>query len=200
MLAKYLPKRYKVESAFIIDAEGRRSEQIDLVIYDQHYCPFLFRQDSATYIPAESVYAVFEVKPDVGATTLDYACKKAASVRRLGRTSVDIPHAGGTYLAKEPSHIIAGILATNTQWEKPKEKITDVMKSAKPEERLDVGCILGRCGFEVQYLDDITVLTSEAADSLIFFFIRLLYRLQQSGTIPAIDILKYGDYLDPETS
>ena len=38
-LRTYLPKRYCVDKAFIIDCENNISDQIDIVIYDQQYCP-----------------------------------------------------------------------------------------------------------------------------------------------------------------
>jgi hypothetical protein len=36
VLARYLPKRYSVAPAFVIDSEGRRSRQIDIAIFDNH--------------------------------------------------------------------------------------------------------------------------------------------------------------------
>ena len=41
MLQQYLPSRYQVAKAFVIDADGTLSEQIDVVIFDRQYCPFL---------------------------------------------------------------------------------------------------------------------------------------------------------------
>lgn len=93
----YLPKRYAVDSAIVIDSNGRTSDQLDVVIYDPQYTPTLLDQYDHKYVPAEAVYAVMEVKPTVNKGYLDYAGKKAASVRRLKRTSIPIPHAGGTY-------------------------------------------------------------------------------------------------------
>jgi len=95
MLSSYLPTRYKVEKAFVIDSEGKVSDQIDIVIFDRHYSPFLLRQNGATYVPAESVYAVIEVKPTLNPASIRYTADKAASVRRLKRTSAPIVHAGG---------------------------------------------------------------------------------------------------------
>ena len=34
MLQTYLPKRYQAEKAFVVDSEGKFSEQIDIVIFD----------------------------------------------------------------------------------------------------------------------------------------------------------------------
>ena len=62
LFERYLPKRYRASSAFVIDSRGNRSRQIDIAIYDHFYSPLLFPQESAVHIPAESVYAVFEVK------------------------------------------------------------------------------------------------------------------------------------------
>jgi hypothetical protein len=68
------------------------------------------------YIPAEAVYAVFECKPKIDKAYLEYAGAKAESVRRLKRTSVPIPHAGGFYPAKQHFEIVAGFLAIEADW------------------------------------------------------------------------------------
>src|SRR5208282_2750568 len=94
MLGDYLPKRYSVDNAFVLDCEGNLSDQIDVVIYDRQYSPFLFNQDGAKHVPAESVYAVLELKQELNGANVLYAAEKAASVRRLRRTIAPIPHAG----------------------------------------------------------------------------------------------------------
>jgi hypothetical protein len=63
MLQGHLPRRYQAETAFIIDAGGRQSEQIDIVLYDRQYTPELYNVAGQNIIPAEGVYAVLEVKP-----------------------------------------------------------------------------------------------------------------------------------------
>src|SRR5512138_857407 len=73
MLEKYLPTRYKVEKAFVVDVNGEISEQIDIVVFDRHYSPLLFNLDGATYVPAESVYAVLEVKQSLNNQHIKYA-------------------------------------------------------------------------------------------------------------------------------
>lgn len=94
-LKKYLPERYCIDKAFIIDSKGNLSQQIDVVIYDRQYTPFIFNDGGAIYVPAESVYAVFEVKQTLNKENLEYAAEKAESVRNLHRTSTSIIHAGG---------------------------------------------------------------------------------------------------------
>lgn len=83
MLSSYLPSRYRADKAFVIDCDGKISDQLDIVIYDRHYSPFILKQNGLTYIPAESVYAVIEVKPTLNSKYVEYAAKKAFSVRRL---------------------------------------------------------------------------------------------------------------------
>jgi hypothetical protein len=95
LLETYLPKRYQAATAHVVDSKGVFSDQIDVVVFDRQYSPFIFHYQGQTIIPAESVYAVFEAKQAINATQVAYAQRKAASVRRLHRTSLPIPHAGG---------------------------------------------------------------------------------------------------------
>ena len=87
---RYLPKRYRAAPAFVIDSTGRRSRQIDIAIFDNLYTPPLFPHSAGLHLPAESVYAVFEVKPTFSRQWLRDAAEKAASVRSLRRTSVSV--------------------------------------------------------------------------------------------------------------
>src|SRR6202034_249860 len=102
LLSRYLPKRYRATSAFVIDSLGRRSRQIDIAIFDNLYSPLLFPHKSGLHTPAESIYAVFEVKPTFSKQWIRDAAEKAASVRSLHRTSL------------RPMPILAGILATTS--------------------------------------------------------------------------------------
>src|SRR5689334_17942446 len=103
---RYLPKRYRAAPAFVIDSTGRRSRQIDIAIFDNLYTPPLFPHSSGLHLPAESVYAVFEVKPTFSRQWLRDAAEKAASVRSLRRTSVSVIGRE----AMRPPAILAGLL------------------------------------------------------------------------------------------
>ena len=94
LLNKYLPERYRAATAHVVDSEGKFSEQIDAVIFDRQYSPFIFHYEGQVIIPAESVYAVFEAKQTSNADQVAYAQKKVASVRGLHRTSLPIPYGG----------------------------------------------------------------------------------------------------------
>src|SRR5574337_484159 len=67
-LRTYLPKRYCVDRAKVIDHHGNQSDAIDVVIYDQQYTPFVLNKNNIKLIPAESVYAVFEAKQEINKT------------------------------------------------------------------------------------------------------------------------------------
>ncbi|MBL0114863.1 MAG: hypothetical protein IPP45_05145 [Sphingomonadales bacterium] len=97
LLRKYLPERYAVEKAFVVDSKDSMSQQIDVVIFDRQYTPFIFVIENQKVVPAESVYAVFEAKQAIDAGMIDYAQKKVASVRRLHPDKPTDPHAGGTF-------------------------------------------------------------------------------------------------------
>lgn len=195
MLERYLPKRYCVSKAFVIDADGSQSQEIDLVIYDRQYSPFLFEQDGAIFIPAESVYAVFEVKQELSSATVTDAIEKAASVRKLRRTSVSITHAGGAYPPRPVFPILTGLLALKSSWNPPLgDSLVAGLESASPEGRLDLLCALRHGSAEAAYgsTGQVTLEVSAPDTALIFFFLRLLEKLQGLGTVPAMDLRAYG--------
>jgi len=197
-LETYLPKRYKVDKAFAIDHEGSLSEQMDVVIYDRQYSPFVFHQNGVKYIPAESIYAIFEVKQELNKENLDYAAKKVVSVRNLKRTSASIVHAGGKIVKpKEPFKIIGGILTTESGWNPPLGKSFEELIMAQSENGfLDIGCSIKDGSFITGEADgERTLRKSEPDEVLIFFFTTLLHLLQQKGTVPALDIMEYAKAL-----
>lgn len=195
MLDKHLPSRYQAKKAFVLDCHGTLSDQIDIVIFDRHYCPLLFNQDGALYVPAESVYAVFEVKQTLNKELVEYAAAKAASVRALHRTSAVIPHAGGVYSPKPPFRILAGLLTLGSDWNPGLgEPFASALSNLPPEGQLDLGCCLEHGGFAMTYESgkspDLKISNQET--SLVFFLLRFLHQLQQLGTVPALDLLAYS--------
>ena len=203
MLREHLPARYATEKAFVVDADGEVSEQLDVVIFDRQYCPVIFNQDGLIYVPAESVYVVLEVKQTINKELIKYAGKKAASVRRLRRTSAPIPHAGGVYPAKQHFRILAGLLALECDWTAGLGPMLAAALQELPEgERLDIGCSLRHGSFEVYYPDcgAPEIRQSEPDSALVFFLLRLLHRLQELGTVPAVDLQAYTAALEVPSS
>jgi hypothetical protein len=197
VLRAYLPKRYEVASGFVIDSLGGRSDQVDVVIYDKHFTPTLLDQQSHHYIPAEAVYAVFESKPHFDKDYLKYAGQKAASVRKLHRTSVSISHAGGKYPPKEPFPILAGIVAARSSWADGLGKSFTGNLPSNGDEALNCGCALEHGAFDDSD-GSLNIVPRDGA--LVYFLFRLLSRLQSLGTVPAIDWSAYAKIIEAEHS
>jgi hypothetical protein len=190
LFERYLPKRYRAASVFVIDSRGHRSRQIDLAIYDNFYSPPLFPNEGSVHIPAESVYAVFEVKPAISRVTLRDAGEKVASVRALHRTSAPVISGGVRRSAIRPGRILGGILAGSSVWSEETfdRNIRYAARENEGDRRIDLGCSLEHGAFD--YGRKIAV--SGAEESLIFFILHLFERLQAMGTAPAADLMKYG--------
>ena len=190
---RYLPKRYRATPAFVIDSQGSRSRQVDIAIFDNLYSPLLFPHASGFHIPAESVYAVFEVKPTFSRQWLQDAADKAASVRDLRRTSVPVIAGGTRRSAIRPRPILAGLLATGSVWN-PGTFASNLRRALSSiDGPLDLGCCLEHGAFERTSSPRISRLRiSEKDESLIFFIIRLLERLRAMGTAPAADLMLYA--------
>lgn len=198
-LTKYLPKRYKVDKAFVVDHEGTISEQIDVVIYDQQYSPFVFHHNGIIYVPAESVYAVFEVKQELDKGNIEYTAEKIKCVRELKRTSAPIVHAGGTIATpRKPFEIIGGILTTESDWSPPLgESFETLIMSLKDKRFINLGCSITDGSFRVfNQQEGVIIQKSNEDEVLIFFFLNLLVELQKKGTAPAMDILEYAKALE----
>ena len=194
VLNDHLPRRYQADRAFVIDSQGACSDQIDIVIYDRQYSPFLYNQANQRYIPAESVYGVFEVKQDLSRDHVLYAGEKAASVRRLHRTSAPVPHVEGVARPRPLPRIVAGIVTYQSSWAPPfGDSFRDTLAGLPSDSQLDVGCALLHGAFEARYRDgtgvELTVV--EGRRSLVQFLMRLLKQLQTLATAPAIDYEAY---------
>ena len=191
VLRKYLPNRYAVAQGIIVDSNGATSDQIDIIIFDPQYTPTLLDQQSHRFVPVEAVYGVLEAKPTISKQYLEYAGDKAASVRRLERTSVPIQHAGGEYLPKVPFPILAGIVAASAEWAEgcASPSFAQAISSLKDERRLDFGIALSDRAFQVS---NGFVTLSQGQGSLAVFLFGLLDRLQSLGTVPAVDWNRYG--------
>lgn len=191
---EWLPDRYCVGKGTVIDSKSARSQQIDLLIYDRQYSPHIFPVDDANVIvPAESVYAAFEIKPRLSKDQIEYASDKVNSVRALYRTSVPIEHAGGTFPAKVLHHIVGGLLTVGSDWSPAlgdsfEQALAEI---ADEERRLDIGCAIKHAGWTADYEDALTSSRSEPEGALMFFLVQLFERLRSIGTVPAMDLDAY---------
>lgn len=61
LLADYLPKRYSVDSGFVVNAKGQRSDFMDLLIVDSHNIAPLSAEPYFKVFPAEAVVCAVEI-------------------------------------------------------------------------------------------------------------------------------------------
>ena len=203
LLRKYLPVRFRVDSAIIIDSTGETSEQIDCVIYDAHFTPRIIPTEVSLFIPAEAVHAVFEVKQKIIPAHLHYAANKVQSVRKLHRTSADYTGDGRTRGAKPKFDILGGLLARSITW-----------KDGFASKHFDSALYAAQ---QIEHLDFIFAADSGYADmvktqersknrdtnqegvpmpikgptGISYGLLRLLEELTRQGTVPAVDWSEY---------
>ncbi|QIE59292.1 hypothetical protein G5B37_06860 [Rasiella rasia] len=223
-LKKYLPNRYSVDKGIVIDSTGETSDQIDIIIYDNWFTPFIFSQNGFHYIPAEGVYAVFECKPDIsgssdGITNIEYTGKKIESVRKLKRTTTHIISVGERVEPRGLTKIVGGILTSTKSGDKTNNKTLEKHLVAQTGlKSIDCGCIADYGAFFIDYenkedksIKDFDkryfeyykkrvfnkVEFSKQENSLVTFFMQLTRYLQQAiGTVPAINLQTYLDSIN----
>lgn len=189
----YLPRRYRAAKAHVADSDDRFSLQLDVVIYDELYTPPVFAMGATTIIPAESVYAVFEAKQTANADNLRQAHEKAASVRRLRRTSAPIINGGVVMEGRAPQPILAGLLTLESDWSPPfGGALQTALAAADDDSRLDLGCFASN-GFFVHDAGAFAANTQPMAATAFLF--ELIARLQGLGTVPALDARAYARWL-----
>lgn len=186
LLKNYLPARYGVAKAFVVDSNGMTSDAIDVVIFDPQYTPALYGHDSVQYLPREAVYAVFEAKPTVNKQHLAYAGDKAQSVQKLYCSSAPIINIGKESPARKPFPVLTGLLAKNASWADGLQA-ESFKKNLPTDNQKTLDFILtAESGFYDGH-DQNKPVISAADGSLMRGLFRLLQALQQLGTVPAID-------------
>jgi hypothetical protein len=189
---KYLPRRYEARKAHVVDSQGTFSQQMDVVIHDRQYSPLVFTFKDTFYVPAESVYAVFEAKQTISDKHIAYAQEKVESVRKLHRTSMPVPTIDGLKRPKAPSHILGGLLTLTSDW-KPALGDTMLGHLQKDQDvgRLDIGCVADAGWF---VFDQATkdFIRHEVNRSATRFLFELIARLQELATVPMLDVRAYA--------
>ena len=192
MLNQYLPRRYEARKGHIVDSQGNFSDQIDIIIHDRQYSPFVFGFKGTEIVPAESVYAVLEAKQSTNAQQIAYARAKAASVRALHRTTMPIQTLDGLRQPKPLHNIIAGLVTLSTDWSTAtvEERMHEHLARDGDAGRLDIGCFADTgwfvfdesAGYQVSIID-------KAATRFLF---ELIAQLQAIGTVPMLDMRAYA--------
>jgi hypothetical protein len=193
LLQNYLPQRYQAATAHVVDSLGQFSDQIDVVIFDRQYSPFIFKFEGQVIVPAESVYGIFEAKQVIDAEQVKYAQDKAESVRKLTRTSLPIPHAGGIFPPKPLPYILAGLMTLESGWNPPLGQPLLNSLISEPESRLDLGCVAAHGVFGFDEAGSYSLRPKGKPATA--FLLELIALLQNSGTVPMIDVRAYARWL-----
>ncbi|HEU5377856.1 MAG TPA: DUF6602 domain-containing protein [Ktedonobacteraceae bacterium] len=193
MLSAILPRRYKASKGFVVDSASFRSEQIDIIIHDHFFSPLLWEDGGYMYVPAESVYAVFEVKQELNREHIKYAGQKAASIRRRFRTEANFGWIQGITKKKDLFVPLAGLLTVDSEW-KPAfgDPFYRALGSLSEEEYLDLGCTLNQGSWDLEnHADPKSAQLSVPDAALISFCMHFLTRLQKLGSVGGIDYSEY---------
>lgn len=201
VLGQTLPARYQAMRAFVVDSRGGQSEQIDLAIVDRHFSPLFWDWGGHCYVPAESVYCAFEVKPEINREYILYAGKKIASVRGLYRTSASFGWAMGTMPARELPSILGGFLGGSSGWSPAfGDPFRQALADLPPGGEIDLGCVLNEGSFELPIGAGINgTVVSPAQTALVSFTLAMLKRLQGIGSAPAIDYDAYAHWVGSQS-
>lgn len=193
-LRQYLPRRYDISRAVVVDSKGVFSDNIDIVVHDRHFTPFILQYEGQTVLPAESVYAVFEAKQSLNSRNVEYAGKKALSVRKLHRTNQTVVHAQGRSRPRPLRPILAGILALDAGPQAFGNQVLRKLEDMEEQTTLDVGCVAAMGTFW-RGSDGKYEVTLGKMPTTAFLF-ELVARLQEVATVPAIDMRAYSAWLE----
>ncbi len=84
-LKKVLPEKVAVADGFVVDADGRASKQMDIILYDKLNTPRIFSSDGAQMFPVETTYAAGEIKARLDTSSLRDTYEKCSSYKSLVR-------------------------------------------------------------------------------------------------------------------
>lgn len=199
LLEEYLPKRYRVAKAFAVDSKGETTDQLDCLIYDAHFTPTLFGKDNHQYVPAEAVYAMFEIKQTIDSADLDYTAKKILSLRKLYRTSAPLTGCGGESGPKPILPIIGGLLGINASWKEGLGKtFLKKFNGLSGDKKLDF-VLTAESGFCDHFNTKNNPIIVNGEGSLVRGLFRLLKALRNKATVPAIDWDEYESVFDEQS-
>lgn len=196
LLRRYLPSRYSIDSGFVIDSKGNTSDQIDVVIFDQIYTPKLLDQQDHHFVPAEAVYAIFEVKPEINKGYLEFAADKAHSVRKLVRTKTSIRSISGEEIIPDDHpEIISGIIASRIGWTNGLGKSFEKCYSGLTDTHT-INCGLSVSGYYFDsYSEKNEIIIKNGNSCTAFFLFRILQQLQRFGNVIPVNWDIYADLL-----
>jgi len=211
-----LPGRYGVTRGEVVDSTGQVARQCDVIIYDALHAPVLNQSETSCILPAESVYAVIEVKPLLTRENLRKAVRALHSVKSLDRSATML-HSEGHHNYGGPKAgppIFAAIFAMPQKqmktWLAP--ALHEFNSELPPRERVDCICMLD--GQLVTHFAEVVSERGDCSwwlspsggsarvgvyeakeDTLLMFYMLLLQELNSRALFPP-DLLEYLNHAD----
>jgi len=82
-LRQYLPNNLEISSGIVVDSNGNKSRQLDIILHDSAKTPVFYQNTSTRVIPIECVYAVIEVKAFLDKNELEKCFENMKSLKTL---------------------------------------------------------------------------------------------------------------------
>lgn len=82
-LRRYLPRSLDISSGILVDSDGGKSRQLDVIISDSFKSPIFYSKADIRVMPVECANVVFEVKARLDTPTIDGIIENMLSVRQL---------------------------------------------------------------------------------------------------------------------
>lgn len=209
-LREYLPKSFGIGHGEILSFDGKRSDEMDIVIYDAVSCPILYCEDEVQIFPAEAVYAVIQVKSHLNTKELEKSLENITSAKELVKKPLAKVQESAYefYGSQLPSFPILGYVFSFSSI-----KLTELLQSINriyKEQKIDITkqieaiCVLDKGVFlnispqdnricKTPEKETILVYTPNPERLLIFYFL-LYYSLSQILSSP-INLVSYLDAL-----
>lgn len=86
-LVQHMPGHLDVCTGEVIDSDGNRSKQSDVILFDKEKTPRVFSSRDISIIPIETVYGIFEVKTYLNKNELDNSFQNMKSFKNLSKKS-----------------------------------------------------------------------------------------------------------------
>lgn len=120
VMERFLPRKFRIATGEVVSVKGVTSRQIDILIYDCLHSPVLCDARDTKIVPAESVYAAIEVKPNLNRLNdLHAALDNIRSTKSLPRNAI-LPSHGGHHHYHGPSEnppVYGAIITYGEHWD-----------------------------------------------------------------------------------
>jgi uncharacterized protein DUF6602 len=148
-LRERLPEAIGVTTGEVVDSQGGRSRQIDVILYDAMRTPMIFsgEQSETHVVPAEGVLAVVEVKTHLRSGDIGACLTNCRSVKQRVRTAyfrqpIEIRYAAyGQEWVDMPIHYSVFAATSDNLYS---GRLNDLQADVPIEERIDLLCCLDR--------------------------------------------------------